>query len=90
MRRLSGLQWNIRASSHKELLEQSVVADISADLSQCEEWHQHDEDDHPVMSGAHRHDCNRKYDKSSNLPGLCKSGMEKNGNQGVSSAIGES
>jgi hypothetical protein len=33
---------NIWGSSHKELLEQFVVADVSADLPQCEEWHQHD------------------------------------------------
>jgi hypothetical protein len=45
LRRLSGLQRNICASSHKELLEQFVIADISGYFSQCEERHQRDEHD---------------------------------------------
>jgi hypothetical protein len=45
VRRLTRLQRNICASSHKELLEQFVVADIPGYFSQCEERHQRDEHD---------------------------------------------
>jgi hypothetical protein len=45
VRRLMGLQRTMCASSHEELLEQFVIADISGDFSQSEERHQRDEHD---------------------------------------------
>jgi len=41
------LKRSVFRSSNEELLKQFVIADISADLSQREERHQHDEHDRP-------------------------------------------